>query len=808
MKYFWILFSFFLITNCTVNNSKKNAIDYIPEGASTVIKINNLEALKSNISNNNFISLLDKSLFYASLENRLKTLKNINAKHPLFLSFISKTDSLDFVLSTKYNRDFFTTDSTLQIKTDTLTTNYGFAVKSTIDNHSFFSTLIDSVLIASNNKTTLDAIVTSKYKNEDLLKVLKTANPNVPVSVLMDTKTSDIKLFEGFEALNTSNFTNYTLTDITIDQNEIIANGITKAVDSTKSVLNIFEGVLPQKNELAKVTPNNADGFLSITYNDFEALNRNLQLYRENDSTEVTTELFDGLSEIGVITQADNKAIVLNALDLSTTENALLNDQDQIETYRQITIFNFSKPEVFAETFNPFITFKSADKYCVLDNFIVFSNTTETLQNIIANYQNKTTLAERDYYTSVEKSLSTDASLLLVKNNTALKKLVATNLNETIDNNFKNYNASALQFVYDTNFAHVNAVIKQNKSSAYSTGVSEVFNIKLDAPLLNTPQFVKNHRTKQKDIVVQDVNNTLYLISNQGQIHWKKKLNGAVLGKIEQIDMYKNGRLQLAFTTPHRLYVLDRNGRDVKPFPHKFKDKITQPLSVFDYDKRKNYRLLITQGKHVFMFDRKGKTVRGFNFKKASDNIISQPQHFRLNGKDYLTFKTKNKLHIVDRRGRNRVTPKSKVEYSNQPIVAYKNNFVTTSTDGMVVHIDRNGNISQDNYNLKNNHSIASTTQTLVTQSENNLNIKGNKLQLDFGNYSPAKLFLINDKIYVTVTDKLSQKVYLYDSLGKTISSFPVYGTSISDLANADKDRSLELVTKGADDEVVLYELN
>ena len=65
---------------------------------------------------------------------------------------------------------------------------------------------------------------------------------------------------------------------------------------------------------------------------------------------------------------------------------------------------------------------------------------------------------------------------------------------------------------------------------------------------------------------------------------WKKQLDGAILGKIEQIDMYKNGRLQLAFATPNRVYVLDRNGKEVAPFPLKFNDKVTQPLSVFNYD--------------------------------------------------------------------------------------------------------------------------------------------------------------------------------------------------------------------------------
>ena len=120
-----------------------------------------------------------------------------------------------------------------------------------------------------------------------------------------------------------------------------------------------------------------------------------------------------------------------------------------------------------------------------------------------------------------------------------------------------------------------------------------------------------NHLNKQKEIVVQDIKNNLYLISNSGKILWKKQLEGPVLGTIEQIDIFKNGRLQLLFATPHKVYLIDRNGKDVAPFPGNFNDVITQPLSVFDYDKDKNYRLLVTQGKNILMYDKNLKEVKG-----------------------------------------------------------------------------------------------------------------------------------------------------------------------------------------------------
>ena len=46
-------------------------------------------------------------------------------------------------------------------------------------------------------------------------------------------------------------------------------------------------------------------------------------------------------------------------------------------------------------------------------------------------------------------------------------------------------------------------------------------------------------QTKQKDIVVQDIKNQLYLISNQGVVRWKKKISAPIIGGVKQIDLFK-----------------------------------------------------------------------------------------------------------------------------------------------------------------------------------------------------------------------------------------------------------------------------
>ena len=122
--------------------------------------------------------------------------------------------------------------------------------------------------------------------------------------------------------------------------------------------------------------------------------------------------------------------------------------------------------------------------------------------------------------------------------------------------------------------------------------------------------------------------------------------------------------------------------------------------------------------------------------------------------------------------------------------------------------MDTKGNVIRTNLELANGHKIASTTKSLVSLSENNLNIKGIPITLPFGSYTPPKIYYINNIIYVTTTDLDAQKVYLFFSNGTSVSGFPVYGTSAADLTNADADKAVELAVQSESNGMLIYEIN
>ncbi|RED49995.1 ribonuclease HII [Seonamhaeicola aphaedonensis] len=811
MKPYLLTLSFlFSLLSCSNPKTKRNElIDFAPENASIIVKTSNFESLKNTITNSDFLKKLSNSTNYQKLEHVLENTSLVKPLDNILICFSKDAkDSLQFTVITKYYSGLLKTDSLKNYSEETLKYKNKIVLKSTLNNQPFYSTIIDSTFFASSSKEILDNVFTKSEINTDLKKVYSTFNDNKTCSVIVKSNSSFINTFTSEENLQLKNFTNYIAFDVEANQNEIILNGITKADDSLKSAINLFKNTIPQENQTQNITPSNSDGFMSFTFDNFKTIESNLLIFNKKDSTYVSPSLFRDIIEVGVIYQGKERAIVLNSIDNIATKDALAGNENIIDSYREVDIFNFDNPLVFSKTFTPLVSFNNANMYCVIDSFFVFADSIELLQNIITNYQNKTTLNERYYFKNVKEYLSDESSILCLYSPSTLNKVINKNLEDDLDLKLDKYHTSAIQFIYDYNFAHVNGVIKKSKSSASINSVSEELSIKLDTDILNRPQFFTNHITQQKEIVVQDINNNLYLISNEGKIIWKKKLQGPVLGNINQIDIYKNGRLQLCFATPNRLYVIDRNGKDVAPFPGKFNDKITQPLSVFDYDKKKNYRLLVTQGKYLLMYDVRAKLVNGFTFKSANDNIISQPKHFRIGSKDYLTFKTKSKLYILDRTGRSRVIPKTNASFSNQSVFLHDNQFTTSTINGNLYSVKINGDVSLKNIGLSENHYLNSTSKTLVTLNENKLTIKGKTTELDFGDYTEPCIFYINDKIYVTVTDKQSHKVYLFDSLSKMIPNFPVYGNSLIALDDIDGDRNLEFITKGENNSLILYQIN
>ena len=322
------------------------------------------------------------------------------------------------------------------------------------------------------------------------------------------------------------------------------------------------------------------------------------------------------------------------------------------------------------------------------------------------------------------------------------------------------------------NLASINGIISNYKDDSKNSEIELKFETSISNEIILGPLIVKNHTNNKNEVFIQDSENIIYLINDNGQIEWTKKINDRVIDEVKQIDSYKNGRLQYVFATQNSLHMIDRKGRDVGKFPLKFNDQITKPVSVFDYDNNKNYRLLITQNDELFMFDSKGNRVRGFDYNKKN-KIITKPEHFRISNKDIIVFKTSDDLKILNRRGKVRIKINGDYNYSKDEIFQYQNSLLTTTVNNKIVKIDMNGN-SKEVSSMSFNGKYVSDKKTIYTLQKNILSNSKKNIEIQFGKYENFSAISDKKNTLINIYDSQNNKLYLFDDEINTVKGFPI----------------------------------
>ena len=157
------------------------------------------------------------------------------------------------------------------------------------------------------------------------------------------------------------------------------------------------------------------------------------------------------------------------------------------------------------------------------------------------------------------------------------------------------------------------------------------------------------------NVVVQDETNTLYWMNEAGEVKWTKKLDLPIVGPIQQVDLFKNAKYQLVFTTSNQLHCIDLLGRNVEDFPITLPSNTSFGLSVMDYDKNRNYRFLIPCGDKLYNFTSDGKMVDGWKTDASNGILTQRPFLYQRGGKDYIITSTLEKAFILNRRGESRI---------------------------------------------------------------------------------------------------------------------------------------------------------
>jgi DNA-binding beta-propeller fold protein YncE len=316
--------------------------------------------------------------------------------------------------------------------------------------------------------------------------------------------------------------------------------------------------------------------------------------------------------------------------------------------------------------------------FMIHNNWVVFGNNPEVLQAIRTA---PVSLKKHIQSTRASQYCSNNSSLSFfllpaARNNAELLSYLRPSLKKEWTNALNNdvFKVAAIQLkpagdkLYTTFFAIYDSEEKPSERTTAKT-VSDITMTK-PAPsaepqpatlVTSQKKFpVINHTNKQTEYLVQNDKNGIALVDKNGKELWKQTIDGPIVDTLYQLDFYKNGKLQMLFITANKIYLTDRRGQTVAPFPLSL-SAAGKYLAVFDYNKDKEYRLFMVQNNSVRVYDKKGRTVDGWKTFTPEAPITRAPAFFRAGGRDYIVVCDEKTMHILDRKGNERIALQSEV---------------------------------------------------------------------------------------------------------------------------------------------------
>ncbi len=605
----------------------------------------------------------------------------------------------------------------------------------------FYVSISEGILQFSDNADLLKTGIEQLAKGKTLLDdvgfraVNKTAGAKTDATIYVNysrllvllKRVSDKSFHESLDVMNT--FGGWTETDLSLRPNAMLMNGYTYANDSAAAYLNIFRGQQPQPIEADGILPSNTVSFLDFSISNFKEYLKNFDAYHNQLGT--GDERRDRLAQLNanygyspedhIGTWIGNEIVkaeinipgegIQPIAILSTVSTAKA--REKLESLRPkrdtgsvappfdstgILVRSVPVPEMLPATFGGLFSEFREGFYAITSHYVIIGIDEKSVRSFIIASEFGRTLRKDRGYSDFVANMAGEASVTFYaavpKTQELIEDRAETGFRADVLHHkdlLKRFDGVVVQYnVGEGNLHYTNAFLRHNPQTKKS--ISSLWETQLDTSFTGKPWLLTNHNTKGLDIFVQDVANKIYLVSSTGTIFWRKQLSSEITSEIQQVDALKNGKLQIVFNTKDSLYILDRNGKPLAPFPIRLPAPASNGVKVMDYDNNREYRMLIAcEDKKVYNYTVSGKQVDGWKNPTSKDVVVSPIQHTVIAGKDYVVIADRTgHVYITDRQGGTRITLK---ENLGSPVTQF---FIEQGKDlsrTRIVSSDSMGNI-------------------------------------------------------------------------------------------------------------------
>lgn len=687
-------------------------------------------------------------------------------------------------------------------------------------------------------------------QESDFKKVFKTAGNHVDFNIYIQYKTF-ANSFEKFvhpdQQKNFKNlmyFADWSEWDVNIEKQSVMLNGFTQSNDSSNNYLNIFKKQSPGSLDVSEVLPTSSAVILSLHLSDLELFMANQEEYLQNKGQKDNHKSwfnklkkqydFDLEKALLEITEQEISLVYtkINSLDLSQNTFFIVETNGENQTLevlmplydvwasqrgvsfdqftyeynvtldKQQTIYKFPKSNLAEHWLGRMFGHAKTNFYTFIDDYMVFGNTIKDLKGFIDENERKAVLENDTYFNQLQSEISSESNLFFYANITASKDLVQKCINKELASVYNNSFASLKKlqaFVMQVNTNE--DMLYSNLLLNYDPNITEkprtIWESLLDTSLYIKPEIVVNHRSNKKEIFVQDLYNTIYLIDRNGKVLWKQKLSQKIISKVYQVDVYKNNKLQYLFNTKDKIFIIDRNGNNIEHFPVNLRANATAGISVFDYDKSRDYRFFIPcENKKIYAYDVEGKILPGWTFGETEALVNTEVQHFRIGDSDYILTADKNRVYILNRRGEEKIMPKQNIRKSirNPFFLVYKDElpyFSGTFANGDIFMINLAGNVFlKEGLPMSENHHMLMANLNhnqlfdVIYTDKGELKVLYDlkkTFNYDFDSEISKPIFFefSSEVKKIGVTDYSNQKLYLFNHDGTIYKNFPLKGSTM-----------------------------
>src|SRR5690606_18162969 len=175
----------------------------------------------------------------------------------------NKTDSLSiYTFIYKHSINLFQPDSIKDKIIETITLDNHSFQRITIDRKIAYSAIVDSMFVISSSQQILTDILEGKIERDDTFKKVFELPTSSEITALV--RGNKVAITDS----SSVDFSSWTALDLSITPESFNATGITLATDSLPQLLHVFEGQVPQHNDLAALVPMDAFGAMSFTFDD------------------------------------------------------------------------------------------------------------------------------------------------------------------------------------------------------------------------------------------------------------------------------------------------------------------------------------------------------------------------------------------------------------------------------------------------------------------------------------------------------------------------------------------------------------